>query len=66
MAADNLKTAFRQPRRVNEDLQEFIMAAQRQQQHQKNINQQQQNISQFKSEGVSKYTQWKDIAEVCF
>ena len=27
MAADNLKTAFRQPRRVNEDLQEFIMAA---------------------------------------
>ena len=27
MAADNLKTAFRQPGKVNEDLQEFIMAA---------------------------------------
>ena len=45
MAADNVKTAFRLPSGVyRKALQKSNMAAQKQQWHQKNSNQQQQNI----------------------
>ena len=64
MAANNVKTAFHLPSGVNEDYLKFNMAAQ-QQQHQKTINQKQQNIKQFTSD-VSKYTQEKICAEVSF
>ena len=63
MAADNLKTAFRQPGKVNEDLQEFIMAVPITTTASKNTNQ--LNITQFKR-GVSKYTQRKACVEVSF
>ena len=67
MAAGNVKTAFRLPSGVNEDfIRNLIWQHHQQQQHQKNINQQQQNIKQFTSEGVSKYAQEKTCAEVSF
>ena len=62
MAANNVKTAFRPPSRVNEDFIRNLICQHHQQQHQ-NINQQQQNINQFAS-GVSKYTQEKTCAEL--
>ena len=49
MAAGNVKTAFRLPSGVNEDFIRNLIW----QHHQ------QQNIKQFTSEGVSKYTQEK-------
>ena len=65
MAANNVKTAFRLPSGINEDFIRNLIWHHHQQQHQKNINQQQQNIKQFTS-GVSKYTQEKICAEVSF
>ena len=66
MAANNVKTAFHLPSGVNEDfIRNLIWQHHQQQQHKKNINQQQQNIKQFTS-GVSKYTQEKICAEVSF
>ena len=49
MAANNMKTPFRLPTAVNEDLvTNLIWQRYQQQQHQKtNINQQQQNTKQF-------------------
>ena len=67
MAADNVKTAFRLPSAVNEDfIRNLIWLLQQQQQQQKIINQQQQNIKQFTSKDVSKYTQEKTCAEVYY
>ena len=65
MAADNVKTAFCLPSEVNQD---FIrnMGAPPTTTKSKNINQQQQNINQFISEGVSKYTQETTCAEASF
>ena len=61
-----MKTAFRLPSGVNEDvIKNLIWQHRQQQQHQKNVNQQQQNIKQFTS-GVSKYTQEMICAEVSF
>ena len=61
-----MKTAFRLPSGVNEDfIRNLIWWQHQQQRHQKNINQQQQNIKQCIS-GVSKYTQEKVFAEVSF
>ena len=61
------KQLFVYPVELKKTLHEFNMAPiQQQQQHQKNINQQQQNIKQFTSEGVSKYTQEKTCAKVSF
>ena len=60
-----MKTAFRLPSGVNEDFIRNLIWQHQQQQHQKNISQQQQNIKQFTS-GVSKYTQEKIFAEVSF
>ena len=66
MAANNVKTAFRLPSRVNKDfIRNLIWQHHQQQQHQKNIKQQQQNIKQFTSI-VSKYTQEKICNEVSF
>ena len=66
MAANNVKTVFRLPSRVNKDfIRNLIWQHHQQQQHQKNTNQQQQNIKQFTS-GVPKYTQQKIFAEVSF
>ena len=65
MVANNVKTAIRLPG-VNEHfIRNLIWQHHQQQQHQKNINQQQQNIKQFTS-GVPKYTQQKIFAEVSF
>ena len=70
MTDDNVKTALRLPSGVNES--EFIrnlIWQHQQQQYQKNSNQpqqQQENIKQFTSEDVSKYTQGKICAEVFF
>ena len=70
MTDDNVKTALRLPSGVNES--EFIrnlIWQHQQQQYQKNSSQQQQqqeNIKQFTSEDVSKYTQGKICAEVFF
>ena len=67
MAAANMKTAFLLPIRVNEDfIRNLIWQHHQQQLLHNNINQQQQNIKQFTSEGVSKYTQEKTCAEVSF
>ena len=67
MVADNVKTAFRLPSGVDKDLiRNLIWQLHQQQQHQKNINQQHQNIKQFTSEVVSKYTQEKTCAEASF
>ena len=68
MAADNVKTAFRLPSRVNEDfIRNLIWLLQQQQKHQKIINQQQQqNIKQFTSKDVSRYTQENTCAEVFY
>ena len=57
LAANNVKTAFRLPSGVNEDFIRNLMWQHQQQQQRENINQQQQHINQFTSEGVSKYTQ---------
>ena len=66
MAANNVKTAFRQSSGVNKDfIKNLIWPYQEQQQQQKNINQKQQNIKQF-TLGVSKYAQKKICAEVSF
>ena len=55
MAANNVKTAFRLPSGVNEDfIRNLIWQHQQQQQHQKNIKQQQQNIKRFMT-GVYSY-----------
>ena len=57
MAADNVKTAFRPPNVVNEAfIRYWIWLHHQKQQHQKIINQQQQNIQQFTSKDASKYT----------
>ena len=62
-----MKTAFLLPIRVNEDfIRNLIWQHHQQQLLHNNINQQQQNIKQFTSEGVSKYTQEKTCAEVAF
>ena len=62
-----MKTAFLLPIRVNEDfIRNLIWQHHQQQLLHNNINQQQQNIKQFTSEGVSKYTQEKTCAEVSF
>ena len=66
MVADNVKKLFVYTVGLKKTLQKFIWQHQQEQQHQKNINQQQQNINQFNSEGVSKYTQEKTCAEVSF
>ena len=67
MAAANMKTAFLLPSGVNEDfIRNLIWQHHQQQLLHNNINQQQQNIKQFTSEGVSKYTQEKTCAEVSF
>ena len=67
MATDNLKTAFRiSIGGLTKTFQEFNMAAPKATTASKNIILQQQNISQFKSEDVSKYTQEKICAEVSF
>ena len=59
-----MKTTFRLPSGVNEYfIRNSIRHHQQQQQHLKNINQQQQNVKQ---ESVSKYTQEKTCAEVSF
>ena len=63
MAADNVKTAFRLSSGVNKRFSRTLIWQHQQQQHQKNIGQQQQNIKQLTS-GVSKYTQEKICAEV--
>ena len=66
MAANNVKTAFRLSSGVNEDfIRNLIWQHQQQQQHQKNIKQQQQNIKRCTSV-VSKYIQEKICAEVSF
>ena len=66
MAVDSLKTAFHLPSGVNEDfIRNLIWQHHQQQQHQKNIKQQQQNIKQF-TLIVSKYTQEKVCNEVSF
>ena len=66
MAANNVKTAFHLSDGVNEDfIRSLIWQLQQQQQHQKNVKQQQQNIKRLTS-GVSKYTQEKICAEVSF
>ena len=66
MAANNVKTVFRLPSRVNKDfIRNLIWQHHQQQQHQKNIKQQQQNIKQF-TLIVSKYTQEKVCNEVSF
>ena len=44
MAANNVKTAFRLPSGVKEDFTRNLIWQHQQQQHQKNINQQQQSI----------------------
>ena len=58
MAADNVETAFRLPSGVNKDfITNLVWQHQQQQQQPEIINQQQQeNINQFTSEGVLKYT----------
>ena len=62
-----MKTTFRLPSGINEYfIRNSIRHHQQQQQHLKNINQQQQNVKQFTSESVSKYTQEKTCAEVSF
>ena len=67
MAADNVKTAFRLPSGVyRKALQKSNMAAQKQQWHQKNSNQQQQNIWKFKSGSVSKYRQKRPVLQSHF
>ena len=59
-----MKTTFRLPSGINECfIRNSIRHHQQQQQHLKNINQQQQNVKQ---ESVSKYTQEKTCAEVSF
>ena len=58
MATDKVKTAFRLPSWVN---QEFNVAAPPPTTTSRNY-QQQQNIKQFTSENVSKYTQEKTCA----
>ena len=66
MAVNNVKTAFRLPSGVNEDIiRNLIWQHHHQQQHQKNIKQQQENIKRFTS-NVSKYTQEKIFAKVSF
>ena len=66
MAANNVKTAFRLSSRVNQDfIRNLIWQHQQQQQHQKNIKQQQQNIKRYTSV-VSKNIQEKICAEVSF
>ena len=66
MAANNVKTAFRLSSGVNQDfIRNLIWQHQQQQQHQKNIKQQQQNIKRYTSV-VSKYIQEKICAEVSF
>ena len=58
MVADNVKTAFRLPSGINEDLIRNLVWQHQQQQQHENINQQQQqNINQFTSDGILKYTQ---------
>ena len=58
MVADNVKTVFRLPSGINEDLIRNLVWQHQQQQQHKNINQQQQqNINQFTSDGILKYTQ---------
>ena len=59
MAVDNVKTAFRLLSGVNENYIRNLIWHHHQQQQQENIKQQQQlqNIYQFTSEGVWKYTQ---------
>ena len=70
MTCDNVKTALRLPRGVNEsDFIRNLIWQHQQQQYQNNSSQQQQqqeNIKQFTSEDVSKYTQEKICAEVFF
>ena len=66
MAANNVKTAFRLSSGVNQDfIRNLIWQHQQQQQHQKNIKQQQQNIKRYTSV-VSKNIQEKICAEVSF
>ena len=61
-----MKTAFHLPSGVNEGLiRNLIWQHHQQQQHQKKIKQQQENIKRFTS-GVSKYTQETISAEVFF
>ena len=68
MAADNVKTAFCIPKGINKGfIRNLIRQQQKEEkQQQKIINQKQQNISQFASEGVSKYTQENTCTEVSF
>ena len=66
MAGNNVKTTFRLPSEVNEDfISNLIWQHHQQQQHQKCINHQQQNIKQSTS-GVSEYTKETICAEFSF